>query len=598
MSTLILRPNAVGDFIGLEQTPSTGYHWDKVDDEVADNFNTYVWTTVYLGVGYDLYNLRNRDPLKEAGTINSVRVYIKVYGGLAPNNAYELIKIGGNIYSNTEDMIEGWCGFAYEWTLNPATSLAWTWEDINNLQIGVKLQPPDCSSTSYCTQVSVRITYDSVPFVSNVTPSLVEETTATGNGNITDIGYENATKRGFCYNKTGNPTVADDKVEEEGSYGTGAYALGLTSLDPGTKYYIRAYAYNSKGYGYSDVLTFITKPNDPSALACSVISSAQIDLTWTKGTGAEKTMIRRKIDSAPTGVTDGDEVYFGTLEAYSDDDLIRLTHYYYRAWSYTTDAPNSGYSDGYSSDDDTTPAELATVVTLDADAILQAQVTGNGNITDTGGVDVTTRGFYYALTKDLLNEVHDTGTYGTGVYEKDITSLSGNTEYWYCAYAVNSIGTAYGAWVKFQTAAAGVVPTGTKINICGCNSGYTYEMNKSLTDDGETYESYFVLSTDLADKQGLHIKKRLLDLYSYFEKKASGTCKIYVKQDNEATWQYAGEISMVGDEDIIVKHLPSENVDSDGDVDFLAKHFLIKFVFENDFEFIGLINEFVPIGVR
>ena len=107
-----------------------------------------------------------------------------------------------------------------------------------------------------------------------------------------------------------------------------------------------------------------------------------------------------------------------------------------------------------------------------------------------------------------------------------------------------------------------------------------------------------MISTDLADKQGLHFKKRLEDLYSYFEKKDSGTCKIYVKRDNETTWQYAGEISMTGDDDIIVPHLPSENQDSSGDVDFAAKHFLIKFVFQNDFEFIGLVTEFVLIGVR
>ena len=595
---LILRPNAAGDLTQLCQTPSSGYHWDKVDEAVADDSDTYVYTTISWGeMKSDLYNLRNRDPLKEEGTISKIKVFIRVDGGAVPDHAYELIKIGGNVYYHIEDMHEHWWNFFYEWTLNPATSLAWTWDDINNLQIGVKLQA-NCSPQSSCTMVSLQITYDSVPFVSNVAPTLVEETTATGNGNITDIGYENADKRGFCYNKTGSPTIADDKVEESGSYGTGVYSLNITTLDPGTKYYIKAYTHNSKGYGYSDELNFITKPNDPSALVCTVISSTQINLAWTKGTGAEKTMIRRKIGSYPTSVTDGDEAYFNTGESFSDDELVRCTHYYYRAWSFKTDAPNSGWSDGYSEDDDSTPAELATVITLDATDIQQAQVTGNGNITDTGGVDVTIRGFKYALTKDPLNDVHDDGTYGTGVYEKDITSLGSNTEYWYRTYATNSIGTAYGEWVKFQTATAGVVPTGTKINICGCFSGYTFETFKSLTDDGQTYESYFILSTDLMEKQGLHFKKRLLDLYSYFIKKASGTCKIYIKQDNEATWQYAGQISMVGDEDIIIKHLPSENQDSSGDMDFLAKHYLIKYVFENDFEFIGLITESVMVGIR
>ena len=102
----------------------------------------------------------------------------------------------------------------------------------------------------------------------------------------------------------------------------------------------------------------------------------------------------------------------------------------------------------------------------------------------------------------------------------------------------------------------------------------------------------------MADKQGLHFKKILEDIYSYFVKKVSGTCKIYIKRDSETTWQYCGQISMTGDEDIIVPHLPSENQDSSGDVDFLAKHFLIKFVFVSDFEFIGLITESVMVGIR
>jgi len=152
--------------------------------------------------------------------------------------------------------------------------------------------------------------------------------------------------------------------------------------------------------------------------------------------------------------------------------------------------------------------------------------------------------------------------------------------------------------VQFQTSATGVIPTGTKLSICSDYSGYTYKLNSAFTDDGNGYESYFVLSTDLAQKQGLHINKRLEDIFSYFAKKESGTAKIYIKCDNEAEWNYAGSLDLTGTADIIVKHLPSENVDSSGDVDFLAKHFLVKFLFTSDFEFIGCIFESIPEGAR
>jgi len=156
----------------------------------------------------------------------------------------------------------------------------------------------------------------------------------------------------------------------------------------------------------------------------------------------------------------------------------------------------------------------------------------------------------------------------------------------------------YGEWLSFITAAPGGKPSGYKNDICSDYNGYTYILNRSLTDDGEDYESYFVLSTDLSGKQTLHTNKRLLDIFSYFANKGTGTAKVYVKRDTEPAWQYAGEITLTGEQEIIIKHLPSENQDTEGDVNYMAKTFLIKYVFENDFEFIGAIFESVPIGDR
>ena len=150
----------------------------------------------------------------------------------------------------------------------------------------------------------------------------------------------------------------------------------------------------------------------------------------------------------------------------------------------------------------------------------------------------------------------------------------------------------YGEWLKFITAAPGLPgdrPSGYKNDVCSDYSGYTYILNRSFTDDGAFYKSHFVLSTDLSGKKTLHTNKRLEDIFSYFFNKGMGTAKVYVKLNNEATWKEAGEISLTGEEEVIIKHLP---------VDYLAKHFLIKFVFENDFEFIGLITEAIPIGDR
>ncbi|GAH54298.1 unnamed protein product, partial [marine sediment metagenome] len=97
-----------------------------------------------------------------------------------------------------------------------------------------------------------------IPTVTTQAVSNIGTTTATGNGNITDIGGENCTKRGVCWNTTGNPTIADDKSEETDSFGTGAFTRPMTGLTPGQHYYVKAYAYNSEGYGYGGQVEFYT----------------------------------------------------------------------------------------------------------------------------------------------------------------------------------------------------------------------------------------------------------------------------------------------------------------------------------------------------
>ena len=96
------------------------------------------------------------------------------------------------------------------------------------------------------------------PTVTTQAVSNIGTTTATGNGTIADTGGEDCSKRGVCWNTTGNPTVADDKSEETDSFGTGAFTRPMTGLSPATHYYVRAYAYNSEGYGYGTQVEFTT----------------------------------------------------------------------------------------------------------------------------------------------------------------------------------------------------------------------------------------------------------------------------------------------------------------------------------------------------
>jgi hypothetical protein len=94
------------------------------------------------------------------------------------------------------------------------------------------------------------------PKMSTIAASEITSTSATCGGNVISDGGAAVTERGICFSTGDFPTIFDTKIIS-GS-GTGTYYVNLTDLSPGTKYYIRAYAINSVGTGYANILNFTT----------------------------------------------------------------------------------------------------------------------------------------------------------------------------------------------------------------------------------------------------------------------------------------------------------------------------------------------------
>jgi hypothetical protein len=94
------------------------------------------------------------------------------------------------------------------------------------------------------------------PKLSTLAASGITSTSATCGGNVISDGGATVTERGICLSTGDFPTVFDTKIIS-GS-GTGTYYINLTDLLPGTTYYIRAYAINSIGTGYANILNFTT----------------------------------------------------------------------------------------------------------------------------------------------------------------------------------------------------------------------------------------------------------------------------------------------------------------------------------------------------
>jgi hypothetical protein len=68
-------------------------------------------------------------------------------------------------------------------------------------------------------------------------------------GQVVSDGGATVTARGVCWSTSQNPTISDSKTEN--GTGTGFFSSPFDGLKVNTTYYIRAYATNSAGTGYS-----------------------------------------------------------------------------------------------------------------------------------------------------------------------------------------------------------------------------------------------------------------------------------------------------------------------------------------------------------
>ena len=99
-------------------------------------------------------------------------------------------------------------------------------------------------------------TQNAAPTVTTASVSILNSTSATLGGSISNDGGSNISDRGVCYGVTPNPTIANSKVQI--GTGTGSFSTNVMGLQPNTRYYVRAYASNTVGLSYGNEQNFTT----------------------------------------------------------------------------------------------------------------------------------------------------------------------------------------------------------------------------------------------------------------------------------------------------------------------------------------------------
>ena len=95
---------------------------------------------------------------------------------------------------------------------------------------------------------------------------------------------------------------------------------------------------------------------------------------------------------------------------------------------------------------------LPTLTTNNVTNISSSRIISGGNISNNGGLDVTSRGICWSLNEEpTTNDNFLINGSGIGEYSVEVLNLESNTDYYARAFATNSLGTSYGNELNFTT---------------------------------------------------------------------------------------------------------------------------------------------------
>jgi hypothetical protein len=314
--------------------------------------------------------------------------------------------------------------------------------------------------TAYGDIKSFSTTTATIPTgITTTTASTITQTSATSGGNISNDGGNSITSRGVCWsNTTTSPTILNSKSID--GTGVGAYLSNLTTLLPGTTYYVRAYATNNFGTAYGNTISFTTvAATIPIGITTNTLSL--ITQTTALGGGninsdggatvTSRGVCWSNINSNPT-ISNTKTIDGSGTGAFSSSliGLIPGTTYYVRAYATNSAGTAYGSMKSFTTQSATIPQGI---ITTTASSISQSVATSGGSITSDGGATITMKGVCWSSTTStptISNANISNGT-GSTSFSSSLSSLTANTTYYIRAYALNSVGIGYGNTVTFTT---------------------------------------------------------------------------------------------------------------------------------------------------
>lgn len=314
--------------------------------------------------------------------------------------------------------------------------------------------------TAYGDLKSFSTTTATIPTgVTTTTASSTTQTTCNSGGAILNDGGAAISSRGVCWSTTtATPTILNTKSID--GTGVGTFISSLTSLTPGTTYYVRAYATNIVGTAYGNTISFTTvAATIPIGITTNVLTS--VTQTTASGGGninsdggaavTSRGVCWSNINSNPT-ISNTKTIDGSGIGAFSSSltGLTPGTTYYVRAYATNSAGTAYGSMKSFTTQSATIPQGIFTTT---ASSITQTTATSGGSITSDGGATITMKGVCWSSTTSTPTISNNNTNNGTGStsFSSSLSSLTANTTYYIRAYALNSVGIGYGNTVTFTT---------------------------------------------------------------------------------------------------------------------------------------------------
>jgi hypothetical protein len=285
----------------------------------------------------------------------------------------------------------------------------------------------------------------------------------TVNGTISDSGNDIIIKSGFCYSSTNtSPKINNSNYSNNTVSSSNIITCNLVNLIANTTYYGCAFATNSQGTSYGNVITFNTLSVKVPTLSTSQVTNILSNSAQSGGNNindgggliSEYGVCWATTTIQPT-LSNSSATTYGSPNAsfvQTMNSLLPGTTYYVRAYAKNSAGIGYGNSINFTTSASSTPMILTNGYV--SGTLTSSSASISCDLSSIGSSPITSMGVCYSYSSSLPTTSNSKATVSytaLGSYTVKLTGLITKKKYYARAYATNQYGTVYGSVITFTT---------------------------------------------------------------------------------------------------------------------------------------------------